>query len=723
MGNTKVTILIPSLNVGKYIGECLDSAINQTLREIEIICIDAGSTDGTLETIKKYVKKDARVKLIISDKKSYGYQMNLGIKQSKGEYINFLESDDCIELTMLEELYRKATENKLDIIKADYYELRTVNGTNQLKKIEVLNDKEKYGKILNPTENLWLFYVPMMNCLGLFDGDFIRKNNILHNETPGASHQDMGFWFQTFCLAKNIMYVRKPYYKYRQDNDASSMNNISNADKINCVFDEYEYIFEFLKKQENVRKWVAPVFYHRLFGSAYWRYTNYATWLKPYFLHIFSVNLKRYEEEKDFTLERFSKKERDIVSLIIKESLDYYLVESAKDKSLAEAKVKLKKILDRNLDLEKENLELKRKVTNSVKAPYVTVIIPVYNTEQYLEECLNSICGQSLKNIEIICINDGSTDRSLNILERYEKMDKRISVYTQVNSGQSIARNRGLKFATGKYIYFMDSDDVLDKNALKELYSLADKFQTDIIYFDGDTIFNDENLAKKYSHMKTTYVRKNDYSRLCSGIELFCEFRKNGEYRVAPCLQFHRRQYLVDNNVLYYPGIIYEDNIFSLACLLNAKKVTHVSKQYFKRRIRENSTVTATVKYRNFYGYFICYIQMSALALKYPLTVEQQQSVFFELEAIKRTTKRILSQLSKSELAKTSTLSSIEKVYYDNIFKENKNETTMVNEVVSVALQNVKTRNKINGCIQCYKEHGLIYTAKRIFQHLTGKAR
>lgn len=117
----KVSIILPSLNVLPYIKECVESVMNQTLHEIEIICVDAGSTDGTLEILQEYEKQDNRIKLIVSDKKSYGYQMNLGIKAAVGEYIGIVETDDYVSENMYEELYTVARENEVDFVKADFY--------------------------------------------------------------------------------------------------------------------------------------------------------------------------------------------------------------------------------------------------------------------------------------------------------------------------------------------------------------------------------------------------------------------------------------------------------------------------------------------------------------------------------------------------------------------------------------------------------------------------
>lgn len=116
----KVSVIVPSLNVADYIEECMDSIIGQTLREIEIICIDAGSTDGTFEILQKYAEKDKRIRLIHSEKKSYGYQINLGIQMAKGEYLGIVETDDYIDTMMYQELYQTALEYDLDFVKAGF---------------------------------------------------------------------------------------------------------------------------------------------------------------------------------------------------------------------------------------------------------------------------------------------------------------------------------------------------------------------------------------------------------------------------------------------------------------------------------------------------------------------------------------------------------------------------------------------------------------------------
>ncbi len=243
--------------------------------------------------------------------------------------------------------------------------------------------------------------------------------------------------------------------------------------------------------------------------------------------------------------------------------------------------------------------------------PDVSVIIPIYNSEPYLVDSLSSIANQTLQNIEIICINDGSTDASPAILEQFAAVDKRIRIITQDNQGQSSARNTGIRLARSPYLYFMDSDDTLEQNALEYLYIEAVQSNLDILFFDGDSLFDYPELKKQFSSYKEYYHRTKCYDSVQSGIDLFIDFHKSNDYRVSPCLQFIRRDYLLEQHIFFPEGYIYEDNVFTLKCILQAKKASHRSRRLFIRHIHSNSTTTSTVSFSHFYGYFRCFIDLT----------------------------------------------------------------------------------------------------------------
>ncbi|MDR1452545.1 MAG: glycosyltransferase [Candidatus Margulisbacteria bacterium] len=248
--------------------------------------------------------------------------------------------------------------------------------------------------------------------------------------------------------------------------------------------------------------------------------------------------------------------------------------------------------------------------------PKVSVIIPVYNVEKYLAECLNSVCGQTLRSLEIICVNDGSTDGSAEILAKYKQKDKRLKVITQKNKGQSAARNAGLSTASGQYLYFMDSDDVLKSDALTILTKKSDRGKLDVLYFDATVIFADQKTAKKRWWYADFYRRRKEYRGVTAGQKLFASMKNNGEYRVQPCLQLIRRRYWQRLNLFFYEGVFLEDNLFNFLCMLQAGRVSHLQQELFIRRVNEGSTMTRPKTFQHFYGAFHALVQMLGFAIK-----------------------------------------------------------------------------------------------------------
>ena len=245
----KISIIVPTLNSSKYIKECIESIISQTLKEIEIICVDAGSEDGTVETIEKERKTDTRISIIHSDKKSYGYQMNLGIRRAVGEYIGIVESDDYIEKDMLEELYNIATRINADFVKADYLEFFNDEKKDGyvFRRRSIIKQSDFYNKEIDASSKPELLLPDMVAIWsGIYQKGFLEKNNIIFNETPGASFQDTSFWAWTQMTAEKVYYLNKPFYRYRVDNPNSSTFQTS---KCFWICDEFEFIRNSIDKR------------------------------------------------------------------------------------------------------------------------------------------------------------------------------------------------------------------------------------------------------------------------------------------------------------------------------------------------------------------------------------------------------------------------------------------------------------------------------------------
>lgn len=321
--NPKVSIVIPSLNSMCYIEECLQSVLNQTLQDIEILCVDANSTDGTLEYLKELESKDKRLKVIVSDKKSYGYQMNLGIKAAKGEYLGIVESDDYIKPNMYAELYRIAKEKQCDVVKGDMLEFVDKNGERIFTYTRLINwTKCLYHRNLNAKDVRVFTQSGIMNPSGIFKLSFLRENQIYHNESLGAAYQDTGFWFFTHLLASKIFFVNEAFYCYRQDNENSSVNRISLEKALN-LSREYDFIRKKLDDNPNLKNLISLVSYLR-FGGYNWILGRIMDAYKLPFLQRIQSEFLELESKGELDWKFFDAFQRAKLERILKNPQEFY---------------------------------------------------------------------------------------------------------------------------------------------------------------------------------------------------------------------------------------------------------------------------------------------------------------------------------------------------------------------------------------------------------------
>lgn len=239
----------------------------------------------------------------------------------------------------------------------------------------------------------------------------------------------------------------------------------------------------------------------------------------------------------------------------------------------------------------------------------ISIIIPVYNVEKYLDDCLNSILIQDFTNWEAICINDGSTDNSLEILNKYAKKDPRIIVISQENKGQASARNAGIKIAKGEYICFLDSDDMLKESALSKLDNITYQGNYNFIAYNTDICYESEELKNKF-YKNDYYLKKYSYSGEYKGIDLLCKMIQNREYCDSVWLFLVNSKWLKGNNIFFYEGIFYEDALFATLCYLKATNVKYIDEILYTYRVRTNSTMTSKIKAKNVYSYLMCYKEL-----------------------------------------------------------------------------------------------------------------
>lgn len=291
----KVSIVVPIYNVEKYLRQCLDSIANQTLKDIEVICVNDGSKDSSLEIIMEYVNKDPRFKVIDKPNSGYGNSMNRGFDMAEGEYIGIVESDDYAEPDMFEKLYSCAKENDLDACKSGFFFYYSVpeekNIPSKIASYIMCKD------VFYPTddfkslrEQIEFFNIKPTIWSAIYKKEFVRENNIRFNETPGASFQDTSFNFKVWALAKRVKLLEECFLHYRQDNESSSINS---ASKVFCVCDEYREIEAFLEQHPDKKAKLDIVKNALKYNTYIWNYERLSEEKALEFLLVASEEFKR----------------------------------------------------------------------------------------------------------------------------------------------------------------------------------------------------------------------------------------------------------------------------------------------------------------------------------------------------------------------------------------------------------------------------------------------
>jgi len=611
----KVSVIIPVYNNEKYLFHCMESVLSQTLKDIEVICIDDGSKDKSLEMLYEYQKKDSRVTVIAQSNQGAGCARNRGIRIASGEFVAFLDSDDFYPGEhALELLYTNAVSHKVNICGGSllFYNGKTTKPAVTNENIEYFFKED--GLIAYSDFQQDYYYQRF-----LYKTSFLRENYLLF--PLYLRHQDPPFFIRALATAKYFYAIKENVYTYRSGDNHVKWTPKKILDMFSGITDDLHISsrFELDTLYERVAKRIE-------------RQWNYTVKISPIYSYpemiITMVNLYK------------------ALHLPISKGLDIdttFLEKYFKDNGLDELDISYGKTME-----------------DSTYRPQVSVVIPVYNVEDYLRECLDSILNQTLHEIEVICVNDGSTDGSLAILEEYAAKDERITIVTQKNRGLSGARNTGAKFARGEFLYFIDSDDFIDAEALEYLYQEAHDNQLDILYFDGESFYQPEELRQQFPGVDCCY-REKEYSEVVSGEELYVRMSRDGRFRPMVWLQFFSHAFYYDNKLSFYEGIMHEDVQFSYITVLKAKRVSHRRKAFYHYRRRKGAITSNLFTFRHVYGKLICLMTILDFMEKNRFKNETIQRMSNYLTWLASAMKDTYNVLSESEKEKEKDLSAEEK--------------------------------------------------------------
>ena len=599
-----ISVIIPVHNVKKYITQCLNSVENQTYKDLEIICVDS-SDDGTTEILENYTKLYNNVRHIVDPNNSYGYKLNYGILHARGEYLGIIDADDWIQPNMYEELLEVLLRENVDFVKSDYYQFHTedskdvVDGYTTCLAVEYCYDKKirisDYPEIL--------YRKGMSIWSGLYKTSYIREKGVCVNESEGASYQDAGFSALSHIFADTFYYFPKAYYMYRIDNANSS---VKSSKKYRTIVDEWKWIESKAGILEDGYKIKEALKYDKL--RSYW-------W-----------NCERLNEEgcKAFCADILDELTEEYLRSELVQNMPWDIREMFEEVYSTALKYKSEKEGKKNLK--------------------VSVIIPAYNVEDYIAECLDSILKQNIQDIEIVCVDDCSTDCTGDILKKYVKKHKNIKIFrNEKNGGLAKTRNVGIEKATGDFLLFVDSDDTLQEETVSELMREAQVYDADIIMFDAYCRFEagepyDEDLVRYY-HREVSY----GYS---TGGDILSRMIMNKDLCDSACLLMIKKSWLRSVNILFEEGKIYEDCMFVTDCLLQNAFVYHTNRQYYNYRVRRGSIMRSNMRANNVYSRICCLKKIWAHMLRGNYTVKVEEALVNWSDILFYSTKKIRSELS-----------------------------------------------------------------------------
>ncbi len=231
----------------------------------------------------------------------------------------------------------------------------------------------------------------------------------------------------------------------------------------------------------------------------------------------------------------------------------------------------------------------------------VSVIIPIYNVEPFVKDCLDSVRGQTLEDLEIICIHDAGQDRSFEIVKSIAAKDRRIRLLeNDRNLGLAATRNRGLLQARGKYVYFLDSDDMVRQDALELLYQSAEQEQLEVQVFGSSFLYETDELEVRFQSNSATF--KQEYPEVMAGQDLFVQWMEVWDWISSQPRYFYNRNFLESRQIRYVEGMLHEDEVFAFDVLMYAKRVKVTNDTFFIRRFRPGSIMTSTPTIQNVEG-------------------------------------------------------------------------------------------------------------------------
>lgn len=554
MNNELISIIVPIYNKEDYLRQCLDSIINQSYTNFEVLLVNDGSTDSSGIICQEYSERDSRFRYIEKKNGGVSSARNLGLELSEGAYITFIDSDDWIEFNYLEVLYNALRENNTDVAISSYKSYY-LDGNFYLRVYS--SQEEEFLRIGKRNRDVFLEEFPK---LGKLNHDFhciaskLFKRELLESQKFDESinyGEDLYFFFNLYLKIQSIVYVKEATYIYRQHGTNITLNFTEPL-----ALQEIQIHEQILKSAEN--QGIASFYY----------------------------------------LEKL----KYIVSLRI-EQFPY-----------SDAIKKYETIVS----------DLENRVT--YPQPLISLIVPIYNVENYLWMCLDSIAKQTYSNIEVVLINDGSSDGSKEICQEFVNRDNRFRYFEKNNGGLSDARNVGIIRSQGEFISFIDSDDWIDSTYVEDLYKAALLNDSEVVVSNYKEFHNEQNVY--LIHFFDDY-----YERNYNGEELIQQLpfleRKDLSFTTSWGILFSRRLF---ECISFPKGKNIEDTRTNYRLFAESYHSTYIHKSLYNYRVGLDS-ISGNINEKLLIDVFECLTERMAIyAMKDWNVTEEKKNILSNLQ-------------------------------------------------------------------------------------------
>ena len=557
MENNKVllSIIIPTYNAEDTIRQAVDSLLNQSLRDVEVICVDDGSKDGTVRILEEYTQKDPRFRFFQQEHKYAGNARNIGIDESRGEYLYFMDADDYVLDYALEAAYNKCKYHDLDCLKfcSLTYDMKAKKyvayGTNDFSSL-ITGD---YDRLLNLDENSPLLRISVAPWSGMYRRQFVVSRNCRFNGLRCVN--DRSFFTKIITNHPRIMCSSDRVVVHRINQDGSLVG--TKADHFDCQINSL-LLTEKQLREDNVPADIAEfVMRHEYRDTAHW-YRRYA--VDP---------------------ERRANMERQINEYINSKEADYSIILQDLIKHVNAVGTVQAELVER------------KPFHEECPLPKVSVVVPVGNDEEHLNSTMESLTSQTMEEMEFIIVNNGATDQAMTIAKEYAAVDRRFRLEEQPANGYGSAVNKGIDRARGAYIGIVRAGDMMKTEMFKRLYKEARTSRADLVRADYSRFY-----------IRTDGTMKKKAVRMSSDEFMYDRILKPGKDKAVFSSPFsiwsgiYRKAFLDNERIRFNEtsGNAYQESGFWFLSLSKAKRIRFCQDTLYYQRQNLPETAEATLR-------------------------------------------------------------------------------------------------------------------------------